>query len=270
MITDLEPAVFTAMALGLLTIYLGWRLSHPVFFMGRNPIVHVIITGLLTVVFFVAAFWFPFYLSQGEQVGIYETFIDLMLFGVCPLALIALLGYVLDHVTEWPLMLLVGGAACFAMSVLPVAYYFAADDMHATMEITPMREDDGLDPKSPLTAGHESAGGTSQAGTAPGNVESQSPAQDTDAPGSHPDTPLTSWPTSKSTSDMDESNSSSLMEVKPIGEGREAGGLPANSTHRSITPRPPETRSLESRPPETWRLNKRSGEGPIDSVAQAV
>lgn len=142
MAPELNIVVFPAMAFGVLAVAIGWIVSQPVFFMGRFPILPILAMLIMTPLLAVAAYVLPFFVSQGKQVGISETFTDLMLFGAFPLVIIALVAYFIDHVTASPLMLMLAGSACFAIAALPVAYYFTADEMHKEFEITPTAEED--------------------------------------------------------------------------------------------------------------------------------
>lgn len=120
---------------GLLALFPGWLLFQKAYFISRWRFLTVSCGLLLTALLAAGAFWLPFYLDAGKQVARYETLIDLMVYGVSPLVLVALLGYVVDFLWETPGRALLAAAACFAIAALPILYYVYAPKMHQRFEI---------------------------------------------------------------------------------------------------------------------------------------
>jgi MFS family permease len=79
--------------------------------------------------------WIPFLLARGKTVTTFDLLTDFCLFGIMPIAGIALISYVLDHVSDWSHGVYLAAAGCLAVAVLPLAYYFAEDDLLKKYEI---------------------------------------------------------------------------------------------------------------------------------------
>lgn len=120
---------------GLAAIAPGWLLSTHLYFGARWPILAVLLIVLVTGLLATLGFYVPFLVDNGKEVKPLETLIDLLIYSVAPLGLIALIAYVLDHIHERPTMVLIACSACFAISALPVAYYFLAEQMHEKYQI---------------------------------------------------------------------------------------------------------------------------------------
>jgi hypothetical protein len=120
---------------GLLAFVPAWLMLHKAFFTSRWRVATVLMCPAVICVLAAPAFYLPFYLSKGKEVGPYDTLNDLLLFGVVPLAFIALAAYVADHFSESPTRCLISSSACIAIAVLPILYFLLAIKMHRDLEI---------------------------------------------------------------------------------------------------------------------------------------
>lgn len=147
----MDPVLVPAMVVGLIAAYPGWLMLQKVYFTAKWQIPSVLLCLLLAGGFAYGFFHLPFWLAQGKQVEAYDTFVDLIIYAACPLGLIALFAYVLDHLSERTMRSVVCGAACLAIAALPIMYYLMADDMHGQFEIStappanaPAEQDSGI------------------------------------------------------------------------------------------------------------------------------
>lgn len=133
----MEQILIPLILAGLLAVIPGWRMYQFAYFTCEKSRI-ILVLMCLVVPFLLAApaFWIPFLFSKGKEVDATKTLFDLLMYGAAPLGLIALLAYVADHFSESSFRKLVSGAACFAVAMLPIAYYFRAEQMHTQMEIT--------------------------------------------------------------------------------------------------------------------------------------
>lgn len=138
---------------GLLALFPGWLLFQKAYFTSRWRFLTVLCGLLLTALLAAGAFWFPFYLDAGKQVARYETLIDLLLYGVSSLVLVALLAYIVDFLWETPGRALLGASACFAITALPVLYYVYAPEMHQRFEIEIVEQDGTGEGSAPEDSG---------------------------------------------------------------------------------------------------------------------
>lgn len=120
---------------GLVAAVPGWYMCQTAYFCSRWGIVTAMMAAVLTAAMTAGPFWLVFTLAKGKELKPYDTLNDLMLFGVAPLALIALAAYVADHFSESPVRKLIAGSACFAIAALPILYFFYAERMHTEMNI---------------------------------------------------------------------------------------------------------------------------------------
>ena len=132
----MDPVLVPAMAVGLIAAYPGWLMLQKVYFTAKWQIPSALLCLLLAGGFAYSFFHLPFWLAQGKQVQAYDMFVDMIIYAACPLGLIALIAYVLDHLSERTMRSVVCGAACLAIAALPIMYYFMANDMHARFEMS--------------------------------------------------------------------------------------------------------------------------------------
>lgn len=134
---DRNTVMIPVMLIGLLALLPGWWLCQTAFYVSRRKIGVVLLALLLPPALAAPFFYLPFLLSKEKTVGPFQTFSDLLLFGVFPLGVVALTAYVADHFADAdrPTKPLVAGTACIAMAALPVLFYFFADQMHAALSI---------------------------------------------------------------------------------------------------------------------------------------
>ena len=165
----------TVLLLTLIAVWLGYRLAHQGFFCNRSPILALLLCIICTAAFAGGGLSLPFYLHQGNQVTEQNLVVDLMLFGLAPLIMIALVGYAMDHLMERPSMLMIGAAACFAMPVIPVGGWFRSE-MLERFQITIVAPD-SLTPGG-IRQADESNGNATSDGVQPNSMaEGQSVGQ---------------------------------------------------------------------------------------------
>jgi hypothetical protein len=124
-------------AAGLLAIIPGWLLATQLYFASRWPWFSILLVLLVTGILLALALYVPFAVDAGKQdVDSLEMLTDVLIFGAVPLGLLALVGYVLDHLQERPLMVLLASSACFAIALLPIAFFFFEDRLQAHFQIT--------------------------------------------------------------------------------------------------------------------------------------
>lgn len=132
---SMEIAIFITMAVALLAAYPGWILSHKAFFFARKRVLLVIMAIVATAVLAALFLVIPFWVYRGQEAEEVAFFTDFIVYGICPAGGLALFAYVADHLHETPFRAMVGGAACFAVVLLPTLYYFYADELLAQFAI---------------------------------------------------------------------------------------------------------------------------------------
>ncbi len=169
MTTDINYVLVPIMLAALIALWPAWLLLYRVAFSSRHWWVsglRLILVLLLTVGLGALAFHIPFWLSSGKSVGLFETLIDLLLYGVFPLVAVGLIAYAMDHFSERPLMIVLAAATCISVAGLPVAYYFLAESYRDKYDINlPDSEESetSVDSTDEPTAGdvHEAPASTS-------------------------------------------------------------------------------------------------------------
>jgi hypothetical protein len=133
----LDVVLISTIGMGCLALIPGWLMCQKAFYTSRRwwAIGTVLMSLILPCLLAPIAFALPFLISWGKQVGPYDTLVDMLLYGASGLGLIALAGYVADHIDEKPVRALLSGTACLAIVLLPILYYFFADWMHSQLDI---------------------------------------------------------------------------------------------------------------------------------------
>ena len=132
----MDTAVTIAMAIGLVALYPGWMMSQKGYFLCYWKIPGVMVLVLLPMLIAGGFFYLPFWIASGSEIEAFSAFIDFTLYSICPLCLIAIIAYVMDNLFETPTRAIIAGSCCFAVFLLPVLYYFLAEQMHASLDIT--------------------------------------------------------------------------------------------------------------------------------------
>lgn len=132
----MEQITIPAILIGLLALYPGWLMCQKAYFMARWRWLVVALSILLPLVFAVPMFYLPFLLAKGKQVKDIDMFTDFVTLGICPLLLVALIAYVMDHLSERLGRSLVSGTTCIAIALLPIAYHLFGNKMFEQMGIT--------------------------------------------------------------------------------------------------------------------------------------
>jgi hypothetical protein len=120
---------------GLVAFVPAWLMIQKAFFTSRWRVATVFMCPLIACALAAPAFYIPFLLLKGQEVGPYDTLNDLLLLGAVPLAILALVAYVADHFSESPLRCLISSAACVAIAALPILYFFWAEQLHQDLGI---------------------------------------------------------------------------------------------------------------------------------------
>ncbi len=124
----LETVMIVAMVAGLAAGYPGWVLSKQAFYTSRKwgRLWSILASALLPLVFAAVLFYIPFLVNRGGQVDALAMFTDFVMYAICPAAVMGLIGYVWDFVShrDQIKVLVVAGAACFSIVLLPPMYYF--------------------------------------------------------------------------------------------------------------------------------------------------
>ncbi len=135
-IVVMDQVLIVAILVGLVAIYPAWLLCQKAFFQSEWRAATVVACLTVPILIVAPFFYLPFWIYQDQEVKPSDMFTDFVLYGACPVLLIALIAYVMDHLNERPQRAVVAGAACLAIAMLPILYYFFADRMFADMGIT--------------------------------------------------------------------------------------------------------------------------------------
>ncbi|MCA9126189.1 MAG: hypothetical protein KDB22_03850 [Planctomycetales bacterium] len=136
---DFDTIVIVVACIAAIAIIPGFRFFQRALFFasGISKIVVVMLGLILTAALSVGFFYLPFFLSQDKEVTQDKIFSDFSMFSLFPLGVIALVGYVADHMAnkDTSIRPLVAAAALVALAIVPTLYYFYSEQMHQQLNI---------------------------------------------------------------------------------------------------------------------------------------
>ncbi|MCR9296090.1 MAG: hypothetical protein NXI32_25520 [bacterium] len=136
---DIEPVVITVMVVALIAAYPGWLMYQKAFYTSQGwfRLLTALFCLLLPPVIAGICFFIPFQVLRGSQSTAQSLFTDFVTYAILPAGVLALLGWVADFIADRdrPRRAMFGGAALFAIVLLPAAYYLYADQAADQFEI---------------------------------------------------------------------------------------------------------------------------------------
>ncbi len=136
----MDEILIAALVIGIIPLYPGWLMCQKAFFTSRWRILTVLICIVLPLLIAAPFFFLPFWLAKGQERDWTTMATDFVLWGICPVGLIGLVAYVMDHLEERPLRAALAGASCVAITLMAVAYYFYAPELQTKLGIIVSRQ----------------------------------------------------------------------------------------------------------------------------------
>lgn len=173
----MQSIVISAMVIALIAAYPGYRLLHQAYFTSERwwKFVTLAFCFIMPIAMATGLFYIPFIVNEGKQLTFSAMFTDFIIYAICPAGAIAILGYAADFIADGyrPRRLVIAGAACFAIAMLPTMFYFYSDDVMQRRGIV-LTEDDA----SPSASGNQDdSGGRNLSTSDPSDVGRQDEKQ---------------------------------------------------------------------------------------------
>ncbi|MBX3422582.1 MAG: hypothetical protein KF752_13595 [Pirellulaceae bacterium] len=131
----LNPVIIVQAIVGLVGIVTGVALLVKAFSFQYGFARGILIHALSLLLLLPAGLLMPLWLLSGEPHQLAHLQADVLMYGISGLLGVAILCFIIDHLTEFPGMLLVAAAACFAAAIFPWIYWAGATSLHQRFSI---------------------------------------------------------------------------------------------------------------------------------------
>ncbi len=121
--TWLEPMLIVQSVVGLVAGITGIFLLLKAFSFQMSYVFGMLMCLLSTALLTMVGLMIPLLVNSGETILQSHLTADVLMYGTATLIVVAILAFIIDHVTEFPAILTVAAAACFSIAIFPWIYW---------------------------------------------------------------------------------------------------------------------------------------------------